>query len=109
VGTRTVPAVNINVLLSRFSHTKGPDFLNIDVEGVDEKVLYAIDFDRYTPRSICIETGVFMDLSRDKKKRIDTFLFKLGYEVVFYNTNNTIYVLSSHWNNYMKSLGVKLA
>lgn len=104
----TVVALNINNLLSRFENTNGPDFLNIDVEGIDEDILYAIDFKKFTPRSICIETGVFMDLSRDKKKRVDAFIFSKGYEVVFYNTNNTIYVLSSYWGGYMKSLGVKL-
>lgn len=55
--TYDVEVVGINDLLaSRFGCA--PDFLSIDVEGLDLEILAAIDFERYRPRLICVEYNI---------------------------------------------------
>jgi FkbM family methyltransferase len=50
-----MPLVPINQVIAEHFAGRGPDFLSIDVEGLDYAILKTLDFNRYRPRVICAE------------------------------------------------------
>lgn len=50
----SVPAITIDEILSKLQTPK-IDFLNIDLEGMDEQIISEFDFNKYKPQVICIE------------------------------------------------------
>jgi hypothetical protein len=60
------------------------DFLNIDAEGNDYKILKSLDFKLYRPTCICIEdTDLYYNkIDNIKKSKIYKFLTKLNYKHV---------------------------
>lgn len=59
--------------------------LSVDLEGLDENVLFSLDFDKYAPVIICAET-------RNKGGRIFSYLEEKGYSYVFSNGVNDIWM-----------------
>jgi hypothetical protein len=55
------------------------DFLNTDTEGFDLELVNSIDFDRYRPTIMCLETIEFPDGECD---RVEAKLFAMGYRFV---------------------------
>ncbi|MDR0611684.1 MAG: FkbM family methyltransferase [Planctomycetaceae bacterium] len=67
---------------------KTPDFVSIDVEGLDDQIVKSWDFVKYRPAIFCIETGV----SRENYAKIAGLMMKSGY-MPFESTNlNTFFV-----------------
>jgi len=62
------------------------DFLNIDVEGDELKILQSIDYNKYAPKLILVEDLNFYDKNKDFMAFRDTALYKFlnmkGYIVV---------------------------
>lgn len=88
------PLMSINEIIS----TSGmPDFLSVDVEGLDLSVLQTLDFEKYEIKCICVETlryGPNKEQFRDAE--LMQFMKSRGY-VVYADTGiNTIYV-NEHW------------
>ncbi len=82
----------LNEILKENHIPKNFSFLNIDVEGVDFKVLKSLHFDEYQPLIICIENWE----SRDGIEKIiasDTHrhLSKYNYELCSWSGLSTIY------------------
>ncbi len=65
------------------------DFLNIDIEGAEMKALNSLNFEKYSPKVICIEILGYRDLDpleRDEKIKNDEiylFLNNKGYKKVW--------------------------
>ena len=65
------------------------DFLNIDIEGAEIKVLKTLNFNVYKPSLICIEILGYRDLNFDQREikiqsdEIFQFLNKKGYTKVW--------------------------
>jgi FkbM family methyltransferase len=77
-----VPLVPANEILAEH-FSEGIDFLSIDAEGVDGKILHSIDFKAFRPKIICIEgTADF-----------DRVLQPFGYEVIAKTPDNFLYCL----------------
>lgn len=55
------------------------EFLNIDVEGMDLRVLRSVDFGRWRPRVICIEAHEF-DQMHPERSEVVSFCQGIGYE-----------------------------
>ena len=56
IKEKEIQALTLDEILSRDKYiNKKIDFLNIDVEGADFKVLEGLSFEKYTPELICIE------------------------------------------------------
>lgn len=64
---------------------KNIDYLSIDTEGFDEKILKKWNWNKCRPVVICVET--------DKKSNIDKLMKEKCYEKYFENKFNSIYVL----------------
>ncbi len=78
-----------------------PDFVSLDVEGLDYEILKSIDFSKYRPHVFCIETIIFTQnrSSKDvgRHDEIDELMLKNNY-IKYADTNiNTIYVNRSSW------------
>ncbi len=78
-----------NILDNSKYKNKKIDFLNIDVEGAEMKVLETLNFEIYNPSLICIEILGYRDLSLEKREieiknnRIFKFLVDRGYKKIW--------------------------
>ena len=95
-----IELVNINDVMAKHFHPH-PTILSLDVEGLDLDILKSIDFSRYQPEVICVETITFSVTNEEEKiTDILDFVTSKGY-VVFADTHvNTIFcradVLKKH-------------
>ena len=78
-----------NILDNSKYKDKKIDFLNIDVEGAEMKVLETLNFKIYDPSLICIEILGYRDLSSEKREieikndKIYKFLVYKGYKKIW--------------------------
>ena len=71
-----------------------PDFVSIDVEGMEMPMLEALDFSRFRPAVFCIET---LDLTGGKQQEPIDLLTGQDYAVVADTWVNTIFVDRPRW------------
>ena len=64
------------------------DFLKIDIEGEDYKVLKNINLKKYNPELICIEDRIEKN---EKKNKIDKYLRSIKYKLIFRSAVNLFY------------------
>lgn len=76
--TIEVPALTIQNILDRLNG-KEIDFLNIDIEGLDQVVLSELDFKRFRPKVICIEDYA-SDIPTVMKSETTTRMLSNGYD-----------------------------
>jgi FkbM family methyltransferase len=70
-----------------------PNFISIDVEGLDLDILHSIDFEKYKPEVICVETITFGYLNNTAEKidSISEYMHSKGYFTYADTFINTIY------------------
>ena len=80
IKEKDIQAFTIDEILNRdkYKNTK-IDFLNIDVEGADLKVLEGLSFNKFKPELICLE----IHDEEVKKSVIYNFLVKKNYELIW--------------------------
>ena len=81
--------VNVNKILGQYFPNGGPDLFSTDTEGYDLTILKSLDFGRFRPRVICVET--MNDYGQLEHEIID-LLQGLGYEIRSGTWANTIFV-----------------
>jgi FkbM family methyltransferase len=89
-----VAVVGINEILEKY-FSAGLDFLSIDVEGLDLEILKSLDFSKYRPKIVCVETIHFnSSLQHNKQYRDDitNLMLQNGYNVYMNNRVNTIFL-----------------
>jgi FkbM family methyltransferase len=88
---KTLPLKSINEVIAA-NFNPHPNFISIDVEGLDLAILQTLDFEKFKPEVICAETITFsMDNKEEKRNDIIEFLKSKGY-FVFADTHiNTIF------------------
>ena len=88
----------VNDILNEHFADADPDFLSLDVEGLDLKILQSFDFVRWRPKVICVETITYSEKRDGKKiKEIDSLLIEKGYFVYADTYINTIFVDKAIW------------
>lgn len=76
-----------------------PDFLSIDIEGLDLAVLQSLDFSKYPIPVICSETCTYSENHiKPKDLAIAEFMLKQGYFIYADTYINTIFV-NKEWFN----------
>lgn len=88
----TIPMMT-RTLTDIFEEYKVPEqfeFMNVDVEGLDLQVLRSLDFDRWRPKMICIETHDF-DPLRPTDSPLVTFCEAAGYDFCGYLKLNAFF------------------
>lgn len=75
-----IPAFDIGRILAMATKLAGKpiDFLNIDIEGLDETIIHEIDFSIYQPSVICVE-DYSSDVPISVDSRITRRLISAGY------------------------------
>ncbi len=82
---------NINNIIAKHFDPY-PDIISLDVEGLDLSILKSLDFTRFKPQIICVETITF-SVTNDPEKitEISDLLLSKGY-IIFADTHiNTIF------------------
>ncbi|MFC4261706.1 FkbM family methyltransferase [Ferruginibacter yonginensis] len=90
---RKIPVKPINTILATYFENEAPDFISIDVEGLDLDILKTLNFSRWRPKLLCIET-VHYSQSHIKKSNdaIAQFLATHNYSAYAHTGINTIFV-----------------
>lgn len=93
-----VPAVGVMDLIREHFPDQAPDFLSLDVEGLDLAILQEIDFRKCRPVVICVETIEFSE-NRDGVKLVEIIAFLQGQGYLLYADTmvNSIFVDVSRW------------
>lgn len=95
---RKISLQHINCILKQFS--RKPNFVSLDVEGMDYKILKTFDFKRYRPEVFCLETLTYTEDQTERKitEIIDLMDYN-GYMVYADTYINTIFVDELVWKN----------
>lgn len=92
VKVAKVPLKTINEIISENFSTH-PDFLSIDIEGLDYEVLQTLDVVKFPIPIICAETCTFSENHiKGKDNRIEVLMKSRGYFVYADTYVNTIFV-----------------
>jgi FkbM family methyltransferase len=81
----TTTLIPINDVLSEHFSDRAPEFLSIDTEDCDYQILLTMDFERWRPYMICVETG-------HGTPGLPELLLDKGYEIIFHTTVNTMFI-----------------
>jgi len=80
IKEKKVQAFTLDEILNRDKYKNSKiDFLDIDVEGADLKVLEGLSFDKFKPELVCVE----IHDKEIKKSAIFNFLIKKNYELLW--------------------------
>jgi FkbM family methyltransferase len=99
VKTTKLQVKTVSDILANIN-TKYPDFLSLDAEGVEEKILRSINFEVWSPLVICCETVPYSATGIvSKNYEVVDYLKSKGYMVYADTYINTIFVLRSAWES----------
>jgi len=94
-----VPLIPINEIISDY-FSFYPNFISLDVEGLDFAILQSLDFKKYRPEVFCVETLTYTeDNTETKIQEIIEFMISKGYMAYADTYINTIFVEENIWKN----------
>ncbi len=96
--TKKIKLTTVENILSRYFNNQFPDFMSIDVEGMDFQILQSIDFEKSWPKIICVEAAEYSPVGAGTRRgELINFLVTKGY-YEYANTNlNAIMVKNEFW------------
>ena len=87
-----VPVQSINAVISE-NFQERPDFLSLDIEGLDMPVLKSLDIQKYPIPVMCVETCLFSQTYiKETDVEIISFMESIGYFVYANTYINSIFV-----------------
>ncbi|NEU06781.1 FkbM family methyltransferase [Flavihumibacter sp. R14] len=95
---KKVTVTTLSDIVERYCQGIFPDFLNIDIEGMDFQIIDSLDFDQTFPKVICVESAEYSPIGAGAKRNelINLLVSKGYYE--YANTNlNAIMVKNEFW------------
>ncbi|MEY2486514.1 MAG: hypothetical protein QOH39_2162 [Verrucomicrobiota bacterium] len=96
IGTREIEAVTLADILDKYlPPAQSIDFLNVDVEGLDEQVLRSNNWDKYRPRVILAEDIGYPSLLETAQSPMSAMLNRYGYDLYCKTMNTLIFRLRS--------------
>ena len=99
-----MPLQNINDILNRYCNSNcsssKPNFISLDIEGLDFEIIQTFDFSKYKPEVFCIETLTYTETKSEQKiTKIIDFMKSQNYFVYADTYINTIFVHIDSWKN----------
>ncbi|MFS8130963.1 MAG: FkbM family methyltransferase [Candidatus Dojkabacteria bacterium] len=80
-------------IVKNYFDKKAPDFMSLDVEGLDEEILRSIDFKKHAPKVICVETITYSKKGDGvKEKDLIKFIEDQGYRLHADTNLNSIFI-----------------
>lgn len=95
---KRIKLTTVENVLKTYFNDSCPDFMSIDLEGMDYGILQSINFNKYTPKVICVEAAEYSPIGAGARRNelIDFLESKNYYE--YANTNlNAIMVKNEFW------------
>ena len=95
---KKIKVTTVSNILNKHFAGKFPDFMSLDVEGMDLQILRSINFEKSSPKIICVEAAEYSSIGTGARKTdlIDFLVSKGYYE--YANTNlNAIMVKKEFW------------
>ena len=97
-----VPLKGINELIGEY-FPDAPTVISLDVEGLDEIILNKLDFNKYKPLLICVETVAYKEFGEfEKRMNIIDLLISKGYFIYADTHVNTIFCCREVFNKLIK-------
>lgn len=97
-----IPLVNINELIKKYAKST-PNFISIDVEGLDFEIVSSLDFSIYCPEVVCIETLMYNKKGLlEKNINLINFMLNKNYFIYADTYMNTIFI-NENTKNAMKA------
>lgn len=94
-----LPLKPVNTILSEYFKAC-PNFVSLDIEGLDFQILRSLDFERWRPEVFCVETLTYTENKTERKlSEIVEFMKDHGYMVYGDTYINTIFVDCQAWEN----------
>jgi FkbM family methyltransferase len=93
----TIPLISFGEVVTK-QLSACPNFVSLDVEGLDLAILKSIDLIKYRPQVFCVETLTYTE-DKTEKKILETIEFMLdnGYFIYGDTFVNTIFVDKAAW------------
>lgn len=105
INFTTVPVAlkSINSIIEEYFDPH-PNFISIDVEGLDLEILKSLNFEKFKPEMICVETITFgyLDNTEMKINEISDYMHSQGYFTYADTHINTIYCRMDAFANFKK-------
>ncbi len=95
---KKIKLTNLESILENHFNNKFPDFMSIDAEGMDLQILQSINFEKSSPKIICVEAAEYSAVGAGtRRSELINFLIGKGY-YEYANTNlNAIMVKREFW------------
>ena len=92
-----IPLVKVDEII-REHFSKGPNFVSLDVEGLDFEIIKTYDFSYHRPEVFCIETLTYTE-DKSEKKLTELIDYMKGKDYMVYADTyiNTIFVNRESW------------
>ncbi|MHB8260645.1 MAG: FkbM family methyltransferase [Bacteroidia bacterium] len=98
INRTSIKVYAINTVLKKYCNDVFPDFMNVDVEGLDEKIIKSINYEKHKPTVICLETISYSETGHGIKNHdIIEFLKTKGYMVFADTYINTLFIVEDKW------------
>ena len=95
---KQIPTYSITDVIKKYCDGIFPDFLSIDVEGLDFEIIKKIDYSDTFPKVICIESVSYSENGNGMKNHeMMNFLESKGYMLFADTYINSIFVLKAFW------------
>lgn len=91
--TVKVPVIDVGALLRERGFC--PDFLNVDVEGMDMDILDSFDWEHIRPGVVCVETVDYA--TQQKRPEVTDFMRGKAYQPYADTFLNTIFIDGKRW------------
>ena len=97
-GKTEVEMMPLPTVIEQFCRGSFPDFMSLDVEGMELPILRSIDFDKHSPKIICVEIADYSPIGAGRRRtELADMLKDRGY-YEYANTNlNAILVQNQFW------------
>jgi FkbM family methyltransferase len=95
---KKITMLPVNKIMEDYFKGVSPDLISIDAEGVDFDIIRSFDFNKYTPKVICIESINYTpDGTGIKRYDLCSYIENKGY-FEYANTNiNSVFVNKEWW------------
>lgn len=93
-----LPLLTVNQIIQSNFKGKAPNFVSLDVEGMDFEIVNSFEFDKYRPEVFCIETLTYTeDNTESKLNNIIEYMLNKDYFLYADTYINSIFVDKKKW------------